>query len=299
MGLVPKHRQADALWFGIGVHYALAEWYLKGKRRGPHPADTFIAWAGDEIAYAKTYLGDGYDEPVWEDARELGVAMLVAYVEHWGRDPQWQIISVEQPFSVRVVRGGQPIALFRSRWDGVFRDLSDGQIYLLETKTASQVTTAYLELDNQAGSYWAVAGAILKNKGILKPGEEIAGIQYNFLRKAKPDQRPRNDQGQYLNKDGSVSLKQPPPLFVRPSPIERSPKEQATQMNRLADEVAVMNAFRDGTLPITKTPTRDCPRCDFWDMCKLHERGGTAWESIARSNYIQRDPYEEDRKVFG
>ncbi len=296
VGLVPKEHQADALWFGIGVHIALAAWYQKGTRRGPHPAETFSNWAGDEIAYAKTYLDDSYDAPVWEDARELGIVMLDAYVDHWGKDPQWHIISTEQPFQVTVKRNGSPIASFRSRWDGVARDEADGQIYLIEHKTASQISTAYLELDDQAGSYLAVASRILRAEGILRRDEEMAGIQYNFLRKARPDTRPQNEAGLRLNKDGSVSKKQPSPLFVRPDPVERGPREQAVQMRRLADEVAVMNALRDGTIPVTKTPTRDCPRCPYWDMCLLHERGGNAWKTLARNSYTLQDPYRDDRK---
>jgi len=297
MGLVPKGGgQADALWFGLGIHEALANWYQPGLRRGQHPAKTFREWAGDEIAYAKTYLDETYDAPVWEDAKDLGIAMLEAYVEHYGQDHDWNILATEREFGVKVVRDGKPIAHFRSRWDGVFRDEADGQIYLLEHKTASQVATAYLELDEQAGAYWAVAGTVLRSQGILKPGEEIAGIQYNFLRKARPDDRPVDEAGLKLNKDGSVSKRQPPPLFVRPEPIERSPRERAVQMRRLADDVAVMNAMRDGTIPVTKTPTRDCPRCPFWDMCLLHERGGNAWKAMAQSNYTQQDPYADDYK---
>lgn len=296
MGYRPKGVQADALWFGIGVHEALAQWYQRGKRRGPHPADTFAAWAGDEIAFAKTYLTDTYDAPVWEDATELGILMLEAYVDYWGRDEQWQIISVEQPFSITINRDGKPVVSFRSRWDGVFRDLSDGRIYLLETKTASQIALAYLEHDDQGGSYWAVASKVLRAKGVLKPGENIAGIQYNFLRKAKPDMRPRNDIGQCLNKDGSVSKKQPPALFVRPEPIERTLGEQKTQLERIADEVQWMNAVRDGTLPVIKTPTKDCPRCPFDVPCQLHERGNPAWKSIMKAEFRQIDPYEDDTK---
>lgn len=296
MGYQPKFRQADALWFGIGVHESLAAWYLKGKRRGPHPADTFETWVGDEIAFAKTYLTDTFDEPVWEDAAELGISMLEAYVNHWGKDPQWSIISIEQPFSIKINRGGKTVAIFRSRWDGVFRDLADGRILLLETKTASQVYTAYLEHDDQAGSYYAAASHVLRAKGILKPKEEIAGVQYNFLRKAMPDERPRNEQDQCLNKDGSVSKKQPTALFVRPEAIERTRGEQNTQLARIADEVAWMDAVRGGTLPVTKTPTKDCPRCPFDVPCQLHERGNPAWKEIMKAEFRQADPNEDNRK---
>jgi hypothetical protein len=296
MGYRQRSPQADALWFGIGIHEALAPWYLKGKRRGPHPADTWVDWTDGEIAFAKTYLDETFDEPVWLDAVELGIAMLEEYVEVYGKDPQWEIISVEQPFKVRIMRQGKPVAFFASRWDGVLRNLEDGKIWLLENKTAAQIVTAYLELDDQGGSYWAVASQLLRAKGILKPGEKIEGIIYNFLRKAKPDERPQNEDGLRLNKDNSVSKKQPPKLFLR-EPMDRSPKEQNTQLARIADEIAVMNAVREGIIPITKTPTKDCPRCPFWVPCTLHERGSDAYKTVLRSNYRQIDPYADMRKT--
>jgi len=296
MGYKQQSPQADALWFGIGIHEALALWYLKGTKRGPHPADTFEAWAGDEINFARTYLDETFDEPVWVDAKELGIAMLEQYVDYYGKDSQWKIISVEQPFRVRIMYKGTPVAYFASRWDGVLLNLEDGQIYLLENKTAAQIVTAYLELDDQGGSYWAVASHLLRQQGILKPKEQIAGIIYNFLRKAMPDERPYNEDGQYLNKDGSVSKRQPPKLFHR-EPVERSPLEQRTQLERIADEVAVMNAVRKGQIPVTKTPTKDCPRCPFWIPCTLHERGNQhAFHEVMKNHFRQVDPYGDMRK---
>jgi hypothetical protein len=295
MGYKPKGAQADALWLGIGVHEALAVYYQKGRRRGRHPAITFRDWAGEETAYARTYLDDTFDAPVWEDATELGIAMLEGYIDHWGKDPQWEIIAPEYPFKVRIHRNGEPIAIFSSRWDGVLRDLNDNQIYLLESKTAAQIVTAYLEIDDQGGSYWAVASQVLRAKGVLRPNENIAGIIYNFMRKAMPDDRPKNEDGLYLNQNGSISKKQPPPRYIR-EVIERTPLEQQTQLERIADEVAVMNAVRDGTIPVTKTPTKDCPRCPFFTPCVLHERGRESYQTILRNNYIQADPYEDMRK---
>jgi hypothetical protein len=222
--------------------------------------------------------------------------MLEEYTDYYGRDTQWDIISIEQPFRVRITRDGTPIAYFISRWDGVLRNAEDGKVYLLENKTASQITLAYLELDDQAGSYWAVASQLLRSQGILKPNEPIAGIIYNFLRKAKPDERPMNVDGLHLNKDGSVSKKQPPQAFVR-QVIERSSKEQRTQLERIADEVAVMNAIRKGILPVTKTVTKDCTYCPFWTPCTLHERGSDSYKTVLRNNYRQADPYADMRKA--
>jgi len=344
-GWQPRYRQADALWFGIGIHEALAQWYLKGKRRGPHPAETFEAWCGDEIAYAKSWLDDNFEEPVWYEAKDLGVTMLEGYVDLWGKDPQWSIIATEQPFAVTITSHGRPVAIFRSRWDGVFRDLRNGKVYLLETKTASSIDTAYLELDDQAGSYWAVATLLLRKAGVLKKGEEIEGIQYNFLRKKMPDERPVNADGLATNTPtkehylealqtagirfveqsspksgpiaiekakvgdlkvaanfaglevfGEVSKVQPTPLFERPEPILRSGPECATQLQRIADEVEVMNAYRHGDLPLIKTPAKDCPRCPLWGPCRLHERGSDSYLSVLESNYVRVDPYKDDLK---
>lgn len=295
-GLTPRLVQADAFWFGIGIHLALANWYKPGLQRSKiHPADVFDEWCGDEIAFAKTYFDDDYDDPVWEDAHELGVTMLDEYVKCWGTDSQWYVISPERPFSVSVARGGNPIATFASRWDLVVRNNEDGRLYLVEHKTASQILLAYLAIDDQAGAYWAVAEPILKADGLLDPDEELAGIIYNFLRKAMPDERPRNELGQALNQNGTVSKRQQSPLFVREM-VERNRKERKTQMERLAAEVEWMEAMRNGEKPVLKFTTRDCPYCPFFDMCQLHERGGDTWKRIARTAYVVKDPYSEKRK---
>lgn len=293
MGLTPRHTDFDARWFGIGIHIALATWYKKGKRRGPHPADTFEKWCGEEIAYIRTApAGNEWeaDEEKFWDARELGTSMLVAYVDTYGKDDSWRVLATEQPFKVKVSNGGKPVATFASTFDGVYFDEEDGQVYLMEHKTAAQINTAYLSLDDQGGTYFAVASRICQAKGWLPEGKRIAGITYNFLRKSKPDSRPRDAGGRYLNQDGSVSKRQPPAAFAREI-IERKPAEVLSQMQRLADEVEVMNAIRRGDIPLTKNSTRECTWCDFFQMCQLHERGDD-WAEYARAGYTQRDPYE-------
>lgn len=300
MGLVPRGEMADALWFGIGVHEALAKWYRKGRQRGPRPATTFEKWCDEEERAIRANYSDRdkewFDKPKFEDAKELGIVMLEAYVDKYGKDDNWNVIAIERQFRITVTNHGEPVAEFVSTWDGVYEDLEDGLIKLMEHKTATAIQTAYLELDDQGGAYWAVAGAVLRAEGVLGPTENISEITYNFLRKSKQDERPTNEAGLYLNLDGSVSKKQPPPYFVR-EPVERIPAEQRTQMQRLADEVTVMNAMRDGTLPITKNTNKDCTFCEFFLMCKMHEHGDKGWESVMRSEYFQRNPYDRYHKA--
>lgn len=299
MGLVPKGQTVDALWFGIGIHLALAQWYEKGKKRGRHPAETFSEWAAGEEREIRAQLPESgrewYDEPKFIDAQELGVAMLTEYVGFYGKDSHLFVIAIEQPFRINITYQGRIVAIFGSTFDGVVRDLTDGRIYLLEHKTAGQISLAYLELDDQAGAYWAVANAVLRAKKLIGPNEQISGILYNFLRKSLPDDRPADKDGNRLNKDGTVSKRQPADPFVRHI-VERSPAEQRTQLERMADEVVVMNAMRAGEIPVYKNTTRDCTWCEFFTMCTLHERGGDSWRTVMRADFSQQDPYADNRK---
>jgi hypothetical protein len=219
--------------------------------------------------------------------------MLNHYVKVYSNDSQWNILAIEQPFKIRVTNGGKPVSYFTSTFDGVLEDEDDGQIYLIDHKTASQISPAYLELDPQAGAYWAVASAIGPSKGWLKPGQEINGIVYNYLRKSKEDPRPRNAGGEYLNMDGSVSKKQPPDPFLR-TIVERSPGEKQSEMQALADEVVFMNAMRAGEQPVRKVRTRECTWCDFFHLCIMQQRQGN-WQEYARSEYAVSDPYDRYR----
>ena len=74
----------------------------------------------------------------------------------------------------------------------------------------------------------------------------------------------------------------------------RNAGEIATQLQRIADEVAWMNAIRSGILPVTKTPTRDCPRCPFWGPCTLHEQGSDAYQTLLRPHHVHENTYEDD-----
>jgi hypothetical protein len=291
--LRPRAKPADALWFGIGVHEALALWYEPGFERGPLPATTWKAWVGDEIRYIKANYADHdrewFEQPVYEEAGELGEAMLKGYVEEYGDDPYWEVLAIEQPFELEIVRDGKVIAIFIGIFDGVEINHEDNLMELMEHKTAASIKTMHLPLDNQAGSYFAVATIVLRHQGIIGPKDTIDGIRYNFLRKAMPDKRERNHAGAYLNKNGSVSKVQPAKRFVREF-VDRTPREVSYQMRALADEVYIMNLVRRGRLPVTKVKNDMCTYCQFFQMCKMHERGGNAWMEYRDAMYTVSGP---------
>lgn len=337
----------NPLWLGTAVHEALAGWYLPGTERGSHPAETFAQILdGDR----KTLVTNEDEEKEWVDSRELGVDMLTRYIEFYGLEPNKFIIATEQEFQVILPRPA--VSLFGietpevRRWlryvgtfDGVYRDLDTNEIWLDETKTAASIWHDHLPLDDQAGSYWAVATTILRKKGVLGKNENIAGIMYNFLRKAMGDTRPQNEDGLRMNKPttkqhyidaieeeasrrdldeiempltgketmarlqemcelegieahGDVSASQPPPYFER-FPVYRSKGERATMIRRIQDEAIFSEAYREGWLPVTKSPDMmKCRMCSFRRMCELDEQGDAqSVEEFKAAAFHHEEPY--------
>lgn len=297
------HSTPNALWFGTGIHLALAGWYTgPGDKRGPHPAETFEAWAANETRRIRVenLKNENWDEEQWVSARDLGISMLSTYVDKYGIDETWDIISQEQTFQV-VIPKPKPqsgnLVLYVGTFDLVYRDLlNDNSIFLGEHKTAKALVTGHLPLDDQTGAYWTVAYDTLLAQKRIKKTDRIDGITYNMLRKAMPDERPTNDRGSYLNKDGSVSKVQPSPFFLR-EPVYRMRKERAMQIRRIQDEATVMAAQVRGELPVWKNPTRDCQfDCHLREMCELHEQGSD-WQEYRDAVFVVEDPYSAHRMI--
>jgi hypothetical protein len=337
-GLRPREINSK-LWFGIGIHEALALYYRPGTKRDMSYIDRFRDFCEhDEISKVirtRPSTEEFDAESAWVDAVELGTSMLTGYHEYYGGDPDWEVIYTEEPFQILIPvdpldkRNAENIAVFTSTFDGVYRDKHDrNRIKLMEHKTAQTISTDHLPLDEQGGSYFAVADHILHDKGILGKNEHITEITYNFLRKSLPDTRPRDADGYATNKPlkedyitafetagiampvrgklddlaeharkhgitvlGQRSKVQPAPLFVREQCI-RTPRERLTQIARLSADVTAMNMYRDGALELTKNPTHDCSwDCPFFNMCQLHEMQSD-WEEFRDAVFIVRNPYD-------
>lgn len=290
-----------ALWFGTGIHLALAEWYIPGFERGVDPRETWDKFCGDSVASVCQYggvTGEGPDE--WTDAKSLGNIMLTHYLDTYGDDPYWEVLAPEQTFRALIPDPDDPqkaIVDYRGTFDGVIRDhLNGGKLKLVDHKTTAQSGPSisnYLALDDQASSYIAVATHSLREAGMIKDGESITGIEYNFLTKRKPDPRPRNDEGKYLNKNGSVSKLQPYSTLLR-SFITRTKVERVRQLKHIQNEAKVMDLFRRGVLQPTKTPSKDCAYCPFFDMCQIDEAGGDT-KAFKRAVFNRVDPYADHR----
>ncbi len=290
LNLKPKVT-SPAFKFGDLIHQCLAIYYPPGKKRGPNPSDTLIElWAQleDDLKWIYTEEGER------EDALELGVDMLDNYVR-WSAplDKQYEIISAEQPFQVEVTDDdGNYMFTYVGTLDAVVRDLHTKKIGFIEHKTSRGLPLdLYLPLDEQAGSYWAFAPDWMRANKILKPKEDMDFILYNVLRKAKADNRPTNQLGQALNQDGTVSKRQPNPLFDR-EVVYRNPNARSRTVQRAKDQFREMQEIQLGERLPLKSPSKDCKFCQYKEMCELEENGGD-WEGYRDAMFNVWSPYED------
>ena len=354
-----SNRQKMPLWFGTGIHLAAEQWYIPGTKRGRDMRETWSEYCDGVKELMRVDKGayPGDPEQIVVDAEGIGLAMLDNYLVEYGQDEEWEIISPEQTFAVRIPRRAPedmtPVAKFHGTFDIVARNLGNGHIFLWDHKTAKSIQTRHLPMDDQAGGYWAVADNVLRRQGLIGKKERIRGILYNFLMKAAPDERPVDDKGRATNKPrkehyiaalmehdfgqfinlggvekqwidedgpaqakaygkmklpeliaeaesleltvlGDVSAQQPSPRFHREL-VYRTSRERRRQIQHISDEVQQMNVLRDGELPLTKNPTRDCTwDCDFYDLCLADENGGDT-EMLKEVAFHVRDPYAAHR----
>lgn len=311
MGYRDPQPRPNALWFGGGIHLALAHYYqpqgksaLRGFKRGPDPLETWAKFCkGERPRFFRRDTPGTVDESDFVNLIDLGQAMLGGYVDYYDGDPSWEFLAPEMPFSVYIPDySGSPIVNFVGTWDGAYRDHNlEGEVRLLETKTTARVSTAHLNLDPQGLGYDLVADAELRSRGIIGQKESVRYIMYNFLRKAIPkqDDRPVNADGLRLNKDGSVSKRQKlqAEMYVR-HPVERTNAEKRSTLAHIQNEFLQMQAIKDGTFEPTKNQGflgENCKRCDFYEMCELHEQGAD-WQEFADNFLVQRDPYADHRE---
>jgi len=287
-----------ALEFGTLVHDSLAAYYLPGLKRGPHPAETFQQLYIDHEVEFQVRV----DDEKWENAQELGVAMMEHYIEEYGKDRKIEIIAPEMPFKFKLLDAGGAPFYYVGRFDALAYDLEKGEYFLFEHKTAGSISLTHLPLDEQAGSYWVFAPAWIKKlirEGLIENKHHDLGLDmilYNFLRKAKPDPRPTNAEGLYLNLNGTISKKQPPKYFDR-VPVYRDIEDRRAVLKRIRQEQWEHRMVREGKLPIYKNPQsgypdRHCDVCPYRDMCELHETGSD-WREFGRQTFDRVNAYEE------
>ncbi|QSL67819.1 Cas4 family exonuclease [Nocardia phage P3.1] len=303
-GLTPLNEDTGALWFGTGLHLAFAEFYIPGIKRGRDPRETWAEFCKGTHNRVKVDLAswDDKKEAEFVKAEDLGDAMLENYMDVTQGDPHWEVLSPEQRFKVAIPDRFDPKALlawYFGTFDLVVRDHNDGFPKVVDHKSAkalpSEQDLAVLNMDDQAGPYITYSTFTLRKMGLIGPKENVKGMEYNFLVKRKKDERPQDEFGRYLNKNGTVSKVQPDDPFLRHY-VSRTAGGRKRQIERTQDDIMWMNAMRSGQLPPTKAVSKNnCKFCEFFAMCQVDEAGGDI-DDIKRLMYRKRDPYADHRE---
>lgn len=299
-GLEPR-RTPTWSWFGRAIHEALAVRYRVGRIRGSmlDTLSAFEAALGEEVRRVWTQ-GDELDEQEVVDARELGIAMLRGYINRYGKDAHWEVIVTETPMQIDVPhpKTGRIIATYCLTLDAVVYDRVERKVRIVDHKTRSTFPAEgkweFYDHNRQGKAYLWVAPELLRHMGLIRRADQVDGIIFNCLKKRLPDDRPTNVKGEALNKDGTVSKRQPAPLFHRhytPS----SPYERVRQAHHVAAEAVQMGLVRTGKLEPIKSTTEACPRCTLYEFCAADEISPEDGLEIARHVYSKRDPYADHR----
>lgn len=215
---------APPLRFGTLIHKAMELRYPPGLKRGPLPAETFEKAYAAELKDA-TKMGFRDENDVWHDAAALGVDMLEHYVEEYGRDDEWKVIASELTFQVTVLETDRFKVVYVGILDAVWQHRVTKEIWIRDWKTAKSVPEnhgGHLTLDEQPGSYWAYGPDFLRATGVLKPNQQLQGIDFFYMRKAMRDTRARNNDGHCLN---LPKLPQVKALFVENGLADKIPKK--------------------------------------------------------------------------
>lgn len=298
-GLVPKSKTFGALDLGEWLHAALADWY-SAPDRSIDLGFIFNLYADHAVERA---TNGGAPEHTIEKAEELaalGENMMRAYQKHYGTDEDVEVIRAEVPLEFSFPdRTGALAFLHKLKPDLVYRSRRNLGVWLMEHKSATSIHTEHLVIDDQARPYGAMAERALRNLGLISKREELKGIMYNYMRKGLSDERPTNDAGKALNKNGTVSARQPAALFVR-KPILMSRPAKRITLNRVRGEtigittLATMIRANPGehwSERLSKTPHHSCPKfCPVFALCEADENGADTTE-LESGLFDRRDPY--------
>lgn len=298
-GLVPKAISFGALELGTWMHLALAEWYKAGfKRSRSSLAQLFLDVSNKAIKRAIDAKAPQHALDKACELEMLGSEMAVAYQSHYqGNDAKIDVLATEVPLEFTFESEHTQIT-HKLKPDLIYFDPdTSGDIWLMEHKTAAQIRTAHLVIDGQARPYGAMAERALRNAGLITASQRLRGIMYNFLRKGLPDLRPVNEKGQSLNKNGTVSKKQPAINFLR-HPVTLTREAKIITLERIQrDSLLValttqsIRARKIDPRDIPKTSHNSCPKiCPFFEMCVAEENGADI-RTMEETMYVRRDPY--------
>lgn len=246
------------LWHSImEVHYVSlkATQPLTKKEITDGVAKRPLMSSADRLAHAvkavEKYMND--NRKVYDEDLELMVWMYVGYIEHYGCDPDWQVVAVEYTPEVPLPNpdGGASRFVMKAKMDLVVRDLNFNRLLIIDHKSGKNLPKdKELDLDDQFGIYWWMMNQL---------GHKPFMVIHNAARAHK-------------NKNQEKFFQPLDERFLR-TPMGRLPAE----LERVAAE-AYYHAEMYYQLDPEKTPRSPDPercnwRCSFTEPCLIARKG--------------------------
>jgi hypothetical protein len=243
------------------------------------------------------------------------------------------VIHPEMPFQFDVFNEtGQYVFTLVGTTDCLVQERSTGAYGLLEHKTAAQISTGHLTLDEQANTYWTFMPMWLRQEGVLKPQQDIQFMDFNFmLKKVLHGEGPRNPQGLFLKsptvgamqaalneagveyrkagmkKDDFKTLCEEEdidweqlgmPSATQPTDlfhrerVMRNPVQRQKAYDRTLQQVREMKRLHSGKLPTYKMPSKSCTWCQYKDLCEIDEYGSPT-EDLIKYGFHKWNPFAD------
>lgn len=230
-----KHRYVDhlqprekpeSLSFGSIIHGALERWYrLTG--------DANRLWKVLDFIDAQFPLRGS--DPVQKDRWHRARAMLVGYAARYPTE-NFEVVEIEKVFhgEIRNPDTGRPSQTFvmSGKADGIVR--LDGELYLLEHKTAGSIDANYLD------KLWTDTQIALYSYYLRQVGYPIVGVLYNILLKTRLKQREGETQEEYEARRAELAAKN---KSGKSTAQRQLPETDEEFQARLADWYAKPEAF--------------------------------------------------------
>ena len=286
--LAPAKPSVGALWFGTGIHVALATYY----KYGTPPVDNWNRWFEREKQIALVDIYDSERDRI-EGFNDLGREMMASYLPYAQANDGWEVVDVEKPITFEIFPGVE----FKGSLDLLVR--KNGKLWIVDHKTCSSfIDPEQLVFDPQMAYYlwlvWKVynevpGGAIYSMLRKAIPAEPMLVYGGTALSKAKGiDTTPakylaaieRNgfNASDYTEVLARISRNE----FFRRETVIRSARELKIFDQQILDEIREMTRV---DLPIYPTPTRDCVwSCSYSDLCRARLTGGDV-EFTIQANY--------------
>jgi len=184
-----RREKPEALAFGGVIHEAIETWHrpdADGAKEAPAIKTIRVLNLIDERFPGRH--GDANEKRLWQ----LAHAMMAGYCARYA-DEEFEVIEVEKEFQaeIRNPDTGRESKIFTmaGKVDGIVK--INGELYLLEHKTASNLDGNYLD------KLWTDTQIALYSHYLRELGYPIVGVLYNVLLKTRIQQRAGETEEEY------------------------------------------------------------------------------------------------------